>query len=425
MAVTGDGGPVAPAPRRTVPDDERRARAALSRAAEPGQPDVPQLLARYGPVEAWARLRSGAGQATGGRLAAAAARARVADPVADLAALADVGGRLLCPGDEDWPVALSGYGPAFEPVALWVRGTASLAALAGRAVAVVGTRAASEYGLYVAGELAAGLADRGWAIVSGGAYGIDGAAHRGCLVMGGSTAAVLACGVDVSYPRGHAGLFARIAERGLLVSELPPGSAPYRVRFLQRNRLIAALAAGTVVVEAGQRSGALSTAAHAGRLHRPVAAVPGPVTAATSAGCHRLIREARAVLVTGVADVLDVVGRIGDDLAPPPEKPVGVRDQLPPDVARVLDAVPVRRGVEASRIATAAGSDPSGVLAALGLLEGFGLVEPHGPGWRLTVAAREPPRPPATGDGGQQQLFRLPDADGPSGGGSGQRGAPA
>ena len=201
------------------------------------------------------------------------------------------------------------------PPCLWVRGTVGLGDLA-RSVAVVGARASTAYGDHVAGELGSGLARRGFLVVSGLAYGIDGTAHRAALGTGTSLA-VVAGGVDRAYPRGHDALMGELVRRGAVVSEVPPGSAPTRSRFLQRNRLIAALTGGTVVVEAAVRSGALSTARAAAALGRPVAAVPGPVTSSSSAGCHVLVREGRAVLVTDAAEVADLVGRIGADAADP------------------------------------------------------------------------------------------------------------
>lgn len=363
--------------------EERVARAGLCRAAEPGMPGLGELVAAVGATAAWRALRSGDPRVANSRLAAVADRAVAADPVADLAALAAGGGRLICPREREWPEQLRVLEATHAaPIALWVRGGGDLAELTARSVAVVGTRAASEYGSYVAGELAAGLADRGYTVVSGAAYGIDAAAHRGALAGGGATVALLACGVDVAYPRGHAGLLARIAEQGLLVSEHPPATAPFRSRFLQRNRLIAALTGATVVVEAALRSGALSTAAHAVRLGRPVLAVPGPVTSAGSAGCHQLIREFAAVLVTGLEDVLEVVGRLGVDLA----KPINLeraQDGLPAEAKRVLDAVPVRRPAAPEHIARIACVDPATLLGCLGLLAGLGLIEQVGTGWRM------------------------------------------
>jgi DNA processing protein len=179
-----------------------------------------------------------------------------------------------------------------------------LAACCGHAVAIVGSRAATAYGNHVASGIAVGLADGGWTVVSGAAYGIDAAAHSGALAADGITVAVLACGVDRPYPRAHAGLLQQIATYGLIVSEAPPGRQPSRDAFLARNRIIAALAGGVVVIEAGRRSGTMSTVAHADALGRPVMAVPGPVTSAVSAGCHQLIREQAALCVTSASDVL-------------------------------------------------------------------------------------------------------------------------
>ena len=170
---------------------------------------------------------------------------------------------------------------------------------------MVGARAATGYGEHVATEMAAALAERGWAVVSGGAYGIDSCAHRGALGADGVTVAVLASGLSYGYPKGHHELFAAIAGQGVMVSEWPPDRAPTRPGFLVRNRVIAALSCGTVVVEAALRSGALSTARHARDLCRPLMAVPGPVTSDLSAGCHEIIREWGAVCVTGARDVIE------------------------------------------------------------------------------------------------------------------------
>ena len=147
-------------------------------------------------------------------------------------------------------------------------------------------------------EITAGLVERGHTIVSGAAYGIDGMAHRAALASAGRTVAYLAGGVDRFYPSGHDALLTRIVETGAVVSELPCGSAPTKWRFLMRNRLIAASTKATLVVEAGWRSGSLNVAGYATSLNRPVGAVPGPVTTAASAGCHRLMREFGATVIT-------------------------------------------------------------------------------------------------------------------------------
>jgi DNA processing protein len=238
----------------------------------------------------------------------------------DLARLRREGIRLVCPGDSEWPTQLNTLGVA-RPYALWLRGEADLRYCCLQSVSIVGSRAASAYGAHVGTELAAALAARGWTVVSGAAYGIDACAHQGALAADGVTIAVLACGVDRAYPPGHYDLLASIAAQGVVVSEWPPGRTPNRLRFLVRNRVIAALTRGTVVVEAGLRSGALNTARHAGDLHRPVMAVPGPVTSEVSAGCHKIIREGGAVCVTGAHDVLELLTPLGEAPAygPPPD----------------------------------------------------------------------------------------------------------
>lgn len=365
---------------------ERLARAGLCRVGEPDDTAVRRLVASRGPVAAWQALRAGSAPPD---TAAAVARAGEAVPERDLERAGERGGRFVCPGDPDWPAGLDVLADRGDaPYGLWLRGPGVLAELTGRAVAVVGARAATAYGVHVAGELAAGLADARVSVVSGGAYGIDGAAHRGALAVGGPTIAVLACGVDVSYPRGHDTLLGRIAETGLLVSELPPGAAAMRHRFLTRNRLIAALSAGTVVVEAAVRSGALSTARWADQLSRPLMAVPGPVTSVMSAGCHHLVRECGALLVTGAAQVLEAVDGAGGSLLDPERGPERGRDRLAEPARRVLDAVPVRRPAPAGRIALAAGLEPHLVLRQLAELAGSGFVERCADGWRLQADGR-------------------------------------
>jgi DNA processing protein len=166
----------------------------------------------------------------------------------------------------------------------------------------------------VAAGIAAAVAARGWTVVSGAAYGVDGAAHRGALVAGGITIAMLACGIDRAYPTGHADLIAAIGQAGVIVSEQPPGRPVSRTRFLDRNRVIAALSVGTVVVEAGRSSGSMHAARDAAELGRPLMAVPGPVTSSASGGCHLLIQRGDAVLVTCGADVIETLtGREPED----------------------------------------------------------------------------------------------------------------
>jgi DNA processing protein len=295
-------------------DKQRIAHATLTYLAEPADPVVCGLLQVLSPAELLACIQSGTipGSATDipGRAPAATStlarcRGQLGNVPADagLADFARRGIRLVCPGDADWPVQLDDLG-AGRPYALWVGGTAGLRSCCQRAVSVVGSRAATAYGAHVATEIAASLSGQSWTIISGAAYGIDAAAHRGALVAGGATVAVLACGVDHTYPQGHADLLASIAAHGAVISEYPPGQLPQRRRFLARNRLIAALTAGTAVVEAGLRSGALNAARHAHELGRPVMAIPGPVTSSASGGCHQLIRDGQATCITCAADVI-------------------------------------------------------------------------------------------------------------------------
>ena len=416
--------------------EEKLARAALTYLAEPGDPALGALLGICEPAEVLAAIKAdmlpGTGPGCGDTPASRAAleralgRWRVRLPaLPDDAGIADTrldDIRLICPGDPEWPRPLDQLGPA-RPYALWLRGNADLRLACARSVSVVGSRAATSYGGHVAGEISADLAERGWVIVSGGAYGIDAAAHRGALAAAGTTIAVLACGVDYPYPAGHADLFAAIAAEGLVISEWPPGRHPARMRFLVRNRAIAALASGTVIVEAGERSGALNTARHAANLGKPLMAVPGPVTSAQSAGCHRIIREWGASCVTCAADIIELLSPLDapDALAPgggpepasllvsgalvseapvfgppvsgtpvsgtpvsgPPSPDSGPsRDDLDADCARVLDALPVRGGAGTSTIAVNAGVDLDTVLRCLGRLAGYGFIERGDGGWR-------------------------------------------
>ncbi|MEZ5092195.1 DNA-processing protein DprA [Nocardioides sp.] len=259
-----------------------------------------------------------------------------------------------------------------------------------RSVAVVGSRSATTYGTHVAGEIAAGLARDGQVVVSGAAFGIDQAAHRGALGGGGATVAVLACGVDRAYPAAHRALLDHLAEHAAVVAETPPGCAPMQLRFLSRNRLIAALTGGTVVVEAAVRSGALNTANWAARLHRPVMGVPGPVTSAPSEGVHELVRSGAATLVTRAADVLELVGPAGEHLVEARRAPSTARDRLPRRDRQVLDAVPVRQAAATDAIARTAGLGLVEVRSTLERLAARTLVVGSPQGWRLAPDARVP-----------------------------------
>jgi DNA processing protein len=302
-----------------------------------------------------------------------------ADVRVDLRRLERVDGRVVIPGDDEWPAVLDDLDDR-APFCLWVRGPVDLGRSGRRTVAVVGARAASPYGEQVASGLGFGLADRGITVVSGAAYGIDAAAHRGALAAAGTTVAILACGVDRPYPRGNHRLIEQIAGSGNVVSESPPGCAPTRWRFVQRNRLIAALTGATVVVEAALRSGTSITAREAADLGREVGAVPGPVTSPSSAGCHELLRNG-AVCITRTEEAVELVSGIGEGLAQRPPTPVAEHDGLSPDGVRVLDAVPLRRPAPAGTVARTAGLDPVQVASTLALLEIRGLVRADAAGW--------------------------------------------
>ncbi|MFC7258143.1 DNA-processing protein DprA [Streptomyces lutosisoli] len=368
-------------------DDERLHRAFLTRVVEPGDEVCGRWLREVGAAEAVRRLVGDGEQPRGvtdKRWAGLRARAERADPERDLARARDAGVRFICPGEPEWPAQLDDLGDA-RPTGLWLRGHPSLRIWALRSVAVVGARACTEYGAHMAATLGAGLAERGWVVVSGGAYGVDGAAHRGALGAGGATVAVLACGVDRPYPRGHTQLITRIAQQGLVVGELPPGDHPTPSRFILRNRVIAALTRGTVVVEAAYRSGALVTARAAERLGRFTMGVPGPATSGLSAGVHELLRG-EAVLVSDAADVAELVGDMGE-LAPDRRGPVLPRDLLEPGAGRVLAALPARGLAGAQEIARGAGTTEDDAVGRLYELRALGFVERHGDGWKLTRQA--------------------------------------
>ncbi|WP_406362634.1 DNA-processing protein DprA [Streptomyces sp. NBC_01579] len=380
--------------RPAVGDRERLARAALTRVLEPGDERGGRWLREIGAAELIRRITDRDGTAeqlrgmTPKRLAGYRLRAEAVDPERDLVSVAAVGGRFVCPGDREWPSQLDDLGDS-RPTGLWVRGRPDLRLWALRSVAVVGARACTPYGAHMAASLGAGLAELGWVVVSGAAFGVDGAAHRGALSAGGATMAVLACGVDVAYPRGHAELIGRVAEQGLVIGELPPADHPTRSRFILRNRVIAALTRGTVVVEAEYRSGSLVTARSAQRLGRFTMGVPGPATSGLSAGVHELLRG-EGVLVTDAAEVAELVGEIGD-LAPARRGPVLPRDLLDAASARVLDALPCHGSVSGRDIARTAGTSVDEALGRLYELHSLGFVERTGEDWQLT------PRPTRMG----------------------------
>ncbi|WP_267244597.1 DNA-processing protein DprA [Streptomyces sp. PR69] len=379
---------------RAAADGERLARAALTRVIEPGDERGGRWLREFGARGLLERLTAPPDEpdalpgATPRRLAGYRIRAAAADPERDLAAAAAADGRFIVPGDAEWPTQLDDLGDA-RPLGLWVRGRPDLRKWALCSVAVVGARACTPYGAHLAASLGSGLAERGWVVVSGAAFGIDGAAHRGALAAGGATVAVLACGVDVVYPRGHAQLIRRVAEQGLVIGELPPGDHPTPSRFILRNRVIAALTRGTVVVEAEYRSGSLVTARAAQRLGRHTMGVPGPVTSGLSAGVHELLRG-EGTLVTDADEVVELIGEMGD-LAPERRGPVLPRDLLDPLSARLLAAFPARGTADPEGLARAVGLTPDETGGRLYELHSLGFVERVGDRWQLTRCASHGP----------------------------------
>lgn len=347
-----------------------RSRLWLSLICEAGDPRLREALSGRTPDELVDRLRAGDPQLPQQwrhDIADAERRADEAQAAAERSGL-----RWLTPGHPQWPAALDDLADAPErggcagaPLGLWVRGQASPAELTEAAVAVVGARQCTTYGAECAHDIAADCADAGVTVVSGAAFGIDACAHRGALLADGPTIAVLACGADVDYPRAHAALLHRIAETGLVISEQPPGSAAQKHRFLSRNRLIAALSAGTVVVEAARRSGSLNTLRWADQLSRVSMVVPGPVTSQLSGGCHEAVRSGEAVLVIGAQDVLQEAYGVET------QSPVG---GLPISARRVWTALG-HRPMSVAGLATQGRMGTRDALRGLELLRAAGLAE--------------------------------------------------
>lgn len=374
--------------------DELSCRVALSAAVEPGQSRILEAVSAQSPPAVYERLsRGGDDLDPDGRICR---RLSSVDPRRLLERAAEQGVRFVVPGDPGWPTRLDDLGGLARdgrgavPVGLWVRGSA-VAAAAPRTVAVVGSRAATAYGVAVASDWSAALAERSLTVVSGAAYGIDAAAHRGALAVDGTTVAFLAGGVDQPYPRGNTTLIDRIAEQGCLLSEAAPGSVVNRGRFLSRNRLIAALADAVLVVEAGARSGALSTARWALHLLRPLAAVPGPVTSAMSLGSHQLIRDYGAVLVCRPEEMIELVGELGADAALPPVTPDRPLDGVDGAGLTVHEAMPARGVITVAELMAATGLSLPAVLAGLHELAAGGFVEGAGDLWRLQARRRVGP----------------------------------
>jgi DNA processing protein len=383
------------------------ARVALTWLAEPGNRAVWAMVQSDGAPATLDRLLTGdipdgslRGAVTA-RMAAGDAR-QVAEEA--MRSSDRLGTRIVVPADDEWPVRVDDLADleldtggrinwdTRPPLCIWARGPWSLREAFNRSVAVVGARAATAYGVHVTTDLAFGLAEHEWTVVSGGAFGIDAAAHQGALAANGLTVAVLACGVDRPYPAGNSGMFEQIGNSGLLISEWPPGSEPLRHRFLIRNRVIAAATAGTVLVEAAARSGAVQTMSRVLALNRPAMVVPGAVTSAMSVGCHELLRNhPYARVVTGLPHVLEEAGRIGEFLAEPARGPDNPRDTLDEDSRLVLEAVPRRGSALPEQLAAKAGISLRTVLRRLSLLELAGLVVRRDGAFALPPAAGPPP----------------------------------
>ncbi len=388
----------------------RFARVALACLVEPGHRELGILVRKYGPERALQFVLESRGTTDSlsegvrerlDKMSVTPDRSGV-DALAQhaLDEAARLGARLVTPDDDEWPAQLEHlalisrddgdrlHRDTDPPLCLWVRGVPSLAEALERSVAIVGARAASSYGQHVASEFAYGLANRDWTVVSGGAFGIDAAAHRATIAAGGLTVAVLPSGIDRPYPLSHAGLLEQIAEEGLLITEWPPGAAPHRMRFLTRNRVIAAATRGTVVVEAGARSGARNTLGYARLLGRSPMAVPGPITSATSVGCHAELRREGTRLVSRFDEVIEEVGHIGE-LAAIDKGPDRPEDTLDATARRLLDAVLPRKALTAEEIAATAGLTGREARRNLPLLEAYGfVVATESGGYRLAPRPR-------------------------------------
>ena len=378
----------------TAANDDVVARMVWSSVVEPGDRIAGSLIDVYGPVDALMfaettthaardiaqtcntltdcgnattddELRDGLGRWS--------ARLAAGNVVAQLEAAARVGAQVVIPGDDVWPSGVSELGN-HAPHALWLRGNRSTLERARRSVAIVGARASTGYGEHVTMELVSGLVRKQFAIVSGAAYGIDGMAHRAALAEEGDTIAVLAGGIDRLYPSGHDALLQRIIATGAVVTEMPPGFSPTKWRFLQRNRLIAAMTQATVVVEAGWRSGSLNTAHHAIELGRPLGVVPGPVTSASSAGCHRLLREEPCTCVTTADEVAELID--GFDATQ-----TSAVASLRASEQRALDAL-VQKSRSIDDLQIASGLSRAEIESALGVLSLHAIAEETPTGWR-------------------------------------------
>ena len=374
----------------------RRSYLALSLLAEPGDPRMVGFLTHAEPAEIIAAVVKG--RSIGGVSPPQSwlERAEVLDALiaSTLVKAKATGLRWLCRTDSGWPAPLNDLdhleplnGATGAPLGLWLRGNGNLAQLTALSVAIVGARDATTYGAEVGADLGADVSDAGLTVVSGAAYGIDACAHRGALAMGKPTIAVLAGGSDVDYPRAHTALLARIAEEGLIVREQAPGQIPLKARFLSRNRLIAGLTQGTVVVEAARRSGSLNTLNWADQLGRVTMGIPGPVTSQASVGVHEAMRTGKAMVVTCGADIAEVLGGLGAVDSTPARAPETAYDGMAAVERRTLDSVPWGIPLSTADIAGALRITRAQAQKQLVLLETRGYVARLPTGWTLVRRA--------------------------------------
>ena len=387
----------------SVVDEVVLAMADLMRLSEPGDRLLSMCVDVVGPEQVLACVRGEVAQSrvvralhdAGAEVSSAdfataverwSARVNMLDAARDVRVMGKLGCRLIVRGGSEWAPALDDLGDE-RPLGVWVRGVGSLKVMASKAIALVGARAPSDYGVSVARSLGFELARDRVAVVSGGAYGIDSAAHEGAMrgASGPATVAFMAGGVDSLYPKGNVDLLRAVADAGLIVSECPPGATAMRHRFLARNRLIAALSGATVVVQAGFRSGAINTAHRAAELGRQVGAVPGRVTDPQSSGCHRLLRDGAAVVVTSTEEVKELVGgldavREGDSYAEQAE--LRITDDLDERELRVFAALPTVRGAGLDSVASKAGVTVNEARSVVGVLMMKGRATKDAHGWK-------------------------------------------
>ena len=370
--------------------DDRLARMGLAAAHDAGDQVLVKLVREQGAGEVWDFIRSGRGQTS---LAQRAAGVDL-DELRRQTEAAQA--RFLVPGDPEWPAGVAdlawgdsvgGYGG--EPLGLWVLGKLRLDQMP-PGVAIIGSRASTAYGEHVASDWSAGVAEKGYVVVSGGAYGIDACAHRGAVAAGGRTLAVMAGGLRQFYPAGNAALIRKIAEVGAVVSEYPPDHPPSRTRFLVRNRLIAALSKVTLIIEGAVRSGAQNTVSWALSIQRPVLAAPGPVTSAMSVTPHRLIRNGEAVLVGCMDDVLAALRPFDSSIPNYRREQPTVLDSLTAEQRQIHEALSARRSLNVDELAALTGQPVYSLMVGLGQLRQAGLaVETRPSQWRAVPKSKD------------------------------------